>query len=47
VPGSGSRKLLQETTDMMNQLRRNLDGLVVLATHDPQAERLLRQATER
>ena len=47
VPGSGSRKLLRETTDMMNQLRRNLDGLVVLATHDPQAERQLSEATER
>jgi len=47
VPGSGSRKQLQQTTNMMNELRRNLDGLVVLATHDPEAERQLTKALER
>jgi len=38
VPGAGDRKQLQQTTAMMNELRRNLGGLVVLATHDPEAE---------
>lgn len=47
VPGSDSRKQLQQTTNMMNELRRNLDGLVVLATHDPEAERQLAKALER
>jgi N-acyl homoserine lactone hydrolase len=38
VPGAGDRKQLQQTTAMMNELRRNLGGLVVLATHDPDAK---------
>lgn len=46
VPGSGSRKQLQQTTNKMNELRRNLDGLVVLATHDPEAEVQLAKALE-
>ncbi|MCF8542544.1 MAG: N-acyl homoserine lactonase family protein [Candidatus Nanopelagicales bacterium] len=46
VPGSGSRKQLQHTTNKMNELRRNLDGLVVLATHDPGAEDQLAKALE-
>jgi glyoxylase-like metal-dependent hydrolase (beta-lactamase superfamily II) len=37
VPGSGARGQLQTTTAMMNQLRQNLGGLVVLASHDPGA----------
>ena len=46
VPGAGSRKQLQKTTAMMNELRRNLGGLVVLATHDPAAQGLLSRALE-
>jgi len=46
VPGAGSRKQLQETTAMMNELRRNLGGLAVLATHDPAAQGLLSRALE-
>ena len=46
VPGSGSRKQLQQTTNKMNELRRNLDGLVVLATHDPEAEDQLAKALQ-
>ena len=38
VPGAGDRKQLKQSTAMMNELRRNLGGLVVLATHDPDAE---------
>jgi glyoxylase-like metal-dependent hydrolase (beta-lactamase superfamily II) len=37
VPGAGSRGQLQETTAKIKQLRHNLGGLVVLATHDPAA----------
>ena len=37
VPGAGSRAQLQETTAMMNQLRRSLGDMVVLASHDPEA----------
>jgi glyoxylase-like metal-dependent hydrolase (beta-lactamase superfamily II) len=44
VPGAGDRKQLQQTSAMMNELRRNLDGLVVLATHDPGAEGRLSKA---
>ena len=44
VPGAGDRKQLQQTTAMMNELRRNLGGLVVLATHDPDAEGELSKA---
>lgn len=46
VPGSGSRKQLQQTTNKMNALRRDLDGLVVLATHDPEAEDQLAKALQ-
>ena len=38
VPGAGDRKQLRQTTALMNELRLNLGGLVVLATHDPDAE---------
>ena len=44
VPGAGDRKQLQQTTAMMNELHRNLGGLVVLATHDPGAEGELSKA---
>jgi N-acyl homoserine lactone hydrolase len=44
VPGAGSRKQLQQTTAMMNELSRNIGGLVVLATHDPAAQGLLSRA---
>jgi N-acyl homoserine lactone hydrolase len=44
VPGAGDRKQLQQTTAMMNELRRNLGDLTVLATHDPAAQSLLSQA---
>jgi len=37
IPGAGSRGQLRQTTAMMNQLRQNLGGLVVLASHDPDA----------
>lgn len=37
VPGAGSRAQLQQTTAMMNQLRRSLGSMVVLASHDPDA----------
>jgi glyoxylase-like metal-dependent hydrolase (beta-lactamase superfamily II) len=44
VPGSGSRGQLQQTTAMMNQLRRSLGGMVVLASHDPGAAAELSKA---
>jgi glyoxylase-like metal-dependent hydrolase (beta-lactamase superfamily II) len=47
VPGAGDRKQLQQTTAMINELRRNLGGMVVLATHDPDAEGELSKAFPR
>ena len=44
VPGSGSRGQLQQTTAKMNELRRSLDGMVVLASHDPGAVTALGKA---
>ena len=46
VPGAGDRKQLQQTTAMMNELRRRLGGLAVLATHDPGAQGILTKALE-
>jgi N-acyl homoserine lactone hydrolase len=46
VPGAGSRRQLRQTTAMMNELRGNLGGLAVLATHDPAAQGLLSRALE-
>jgi N-acyl homoserine lactone hydrolase len=37
VPGVGDRRQLRHSTAMVNQLRANHPGLVVLATHDPSA----------
>jgi len=37
VPGSGARGQLRQTTAMMNELRKSLGDLVVLASHDPNA----------
>lgn len=44
IPGVGSRGQLRETSAMMNQLRHNLGGMVVLAAHDPDAEAALHRA---
>jgi N-acyl homoserine lactone hydrolase len=46
VPGAGDRKQLEQTTAMMNELRRNLGDLTVLATHDPAAQSLLSRALD-
>ena len=46
IPGSGSRGQLRQTTAMMNQLRRDLGGLVVLASHDPDAAAELSKALD-
>jgi len=46
VPGAGDRKQLQQTTAMMNALRRRLGGLAILATHDPDAQGILTRALE-
>ena len=37
MPGVGNRRILQRSSDMMNQLRAITPGLVVLPTHDPGA----------
>ena len=47
VPGAGDRKQLEQTTAMMNELRRSLGGPVVLATHDPDAEGALNKVFAR
>jgi N-acyl homoserine lactone hydrolase len=44
VPGVGNRRLLRRSTAMLNQLRENHPGLVVLATHDPGAAATLAEA---
>lgn len=38
VPGSGERKVLEASTSKLKGLCQNLDGLVVLPTHDPTAQ---------
>jgi N-acyl homoserine lactone hydrolase len=44
LPGSGDQLEMSESTDLVNQLRANLPGLVVLAAHDPSAAGLLQQS---
>jgi N-acyl homoserine lactone hydrolase len=44
VPGVGDRRQLRHSTAMLNQLRANHPGLVVLATHDPGAAAALAEA---
>lgn len=46
VPGAGDRKQLKQTTAMMNELRRHVGGLAILATHDPGAQGILNKALE-
>jgi glyoxylase-like metal-dependent hydrolase (beta-lactamase superfamily II) len=41
VPGVGSKRILLETTRKINELKRKLPGLVILAAHDPSAKSLL------
>jgi hypothetical protein len=45
VPGVGSRRRLREATTMVNALRRQYPGLVILPAHDPGAAGRLAQAT--
>ena len=44
VPGSGDHHGMVESTDLVNQLRAKLPGLVVLAAHDPSAAGRLERA---
>jgi glyoxylase-like metal-dependent hydrolase (beta-lactamase superfamily II) len=44
VPGAGDRARMLETTRRVNELRRRMPGLVVLAAHDPGAADALRGA---
>ena len=45
VPGVGSRRRLREATVMINTMRRQYPGLVILPAHDPGAAGRLAQAT--
>ena len=45
VPGVGSRRRLRETTTMINTLRQQHPGLVILPAHDPGAASRLAQTT--
>ena len=45
VPGVGSRRRLREATAMINTLRQQHPGLVILPAHDPGAASRLAQAT--
>jgi glyoxylase-like metal-dependent hydrolase (beta-lactamase superfamily II) len=45
VPGVGSRRRLRETTAMINMMRHQYPGLVILPAHDPGAASRLAQAT--
>jgi glyoxylase-like metal-dependent hydrolase (beta-lactamase superfamily II) len=45
VPGVGSRRRLREATAMINTLREQYPGLVILPAHDPGAASRLAQAT--
>lgn len=47
VPGAGTRRQLRETTAKLNQLGANLGGMVVLASHDPDAAAALDKALAR
>ena len=44
VPGAGARRQLRRTTAKVNELSANLGGMVVLASHDPDAATALDQA---
>ena len=45
VPGVGNRRRLREATAMINTMRRQYPGLVILPAHDPGAADRLAQAT--
>jgi N-acyl homoserine lactone hydrolase len=45
VPGVGSRRRLREATAMINKMRQQYPGLVILPAHDPGAAGRLAQAT--
>jgi N-acyl homoserine lactone hydrolase len=45
VPRVGSRRLLREATEMVNQMRQRHPGLVILPAHDPGAVDRLAQVT--
>ena len=45
VPGVGSRRRLREATAMINKMRQQYPGLVILPAHDPGAADRLAQAT--
>jgi len=45
VPGVGSRRRLREATAMINTMRQQYPGLVILPAHDPGAASHLAQAT--
>ena len=45
VPGVGSRRRLREATAMINKMRQQYPGLVILPAHDPEAAGRLAQAT--
>jgi len=45
VPGVGSRRRLREAAAMVNQMRHQYPGLVILPAHDPGAAGRLAQAT--
>jgi glyoxylase-like metal-dependent hydrolase (beta-lactamase superfamily II) len=44
VPGLGEKRLMRESARLVNELRRNLPGLVVLPAHDPEAGHRLARA---
>ena len=44
VPGVGSRRRLREATAMINKMRQQYPGLVILPAHDPGAAGRLAQA---
>jgi hypothetical protein len=45
VPGVGNRRRLREATAMINKMRQQYPGLVILPAHDPGAADRLAQAT--
>lgn len=44
LPGVGDKRQMRSAVDVVNQLRRNLPGLVVLPAHDPGAAARLEAA---
>ena len=46
VPGAGDRARMLATTQRVNELRRRMPGLVVLAAHDPGAAAALEDAVK-